>query len=372
MKKILLLIPTLDRSGAEKQFTLLATRLPKDEFDVRVVALTRGGPYEEELRQADIPVTILDKRWRCDPVAWWRLRSIIRDFDPDIVHSWLFAGNAFGRMAAGKSSRAKLVVSERCVDSWKSGWQLKIDRWLAERTSRLVANSQAVAEFYRQQGFPSERIVVIPNGVEIPPEENPDHDKVRDRLLAEFDLPSGAKLVGYIGRLAKQKRVDDLLWAMQLLKQMTANVHLLVVGDGPERDTLRKRAIDVDCAKVVRFADHRDDAASIFSQLQVFWLASDFEGMSNSVMEAMAAGVPVVASDIAPNRELVVEGETGHLISVGDTAGFARVTDRLLEHRDEARAMGQAGRERMQQHFGVDIMVQAHVDLYHDIVGKSD
>jgi glycosyltransferase involved in cell wall biosynthesis len=94
--------------------------------------------------------------------------------------------------------------------------------------------------------------------------------------------------------------------------------------------------------------------------------------MSNSVMEAMAAGVPVVASDIAPNRELVVEGETGHLISVGDTAGFARVTDRLLEHRDEARAMGQAGRERMQQLFGVVIMVQAHVDLYRDILGKSD
>jgi glycosyltransferase involved in cell wall biosynthesis len=371
VKKLLLLIPTLDRSGAEKQFTLLATGLPKDEFDVHVVALTRGGPYEKVLREAGIPVTILNKRMRCDPLAWWQLRSEIRDFDPDIVHSWLFAANAYGRTAAGKSPETKLVISERCVDSWKSGWQLKVDRWLAARTSCLVANSQAVAEFYREQEFPPERMLVIPNGVEIPPEEGHGSKDERDRLLAEFDLPAGAKLVGFIGRLAKQKRVDDLLWAMQLLKQLTPNVYLLVIGDGPERDTLRQRAIDVDCEKVVRFADHREDTARILSQLQVVWLASDFEGMSNSLMEAMAASVPVVASDIAPNRELIVDGETGHLVPVGDTAGFAGLTDRLLEDRDKLHAMGEAGRERMQQEFSVETMVQSHVDLYRDLVGTS-
>jgi glycosyltransferase involved in cell wall biosynthesis len=228
-----------------------------------------------------------------------------------------------------------------------------------------------VAEFYREQEFPPERMLVIPNGVEIPPEEGHGSKDERDRLLAEFDLPAGAKLVGFIGRLAKQKRVDDLLWAMQLLKQLTPNVYLLVIGDGPERDTLRQRAIDVDCEKVVRFADHREDTARILSQLQVVWLASDFEGMSNSLMEAMAASVPVVASDIAPNRELIVDGETGHLVPVGDTAGFAGLTDRLLEDRDKLHAMGEAGRERMQQEFSVETMVQSHVDLYRDLVGTS-
>lgn len=364
--RLLLLIPTLDRSGAEKQFALLASRLPRDEFEVHVAALTRGGPYEADLQAADVPLTILHKRWKCDPFAYARLRRLLAEFQPDILHTWLFAANAYGRLAAGKNPSFKTIVSERCVDTWKSGWQLSLDRRLAPRTSALIGNSNSVADFYRQQGFPADRLEVISNGIDIPSATNID----RDEILAEFNIPPGAKVVGFVGRLARQKRVKDLIWSMQLLRQLTDNVYFLIIGNGPERARLEELTRQLQCNDVTRFAGHRDDADRLIGLLNVFWLASDFEGMSNSLMEAMAAGVPAVAANIPPNRELLVDGETGYVVRVGDSVGFAQFADRILADNELAAQLGNASRKRMQSHFSIDNMVGQHVELYRRIANE--
>jgi glycosyltransferase involved in cell wall biosynthesis len=362
--KLVLLIPTLDRSGAEKQFTLLATRLPRDEFDVHAVALTRTGPYESVLRDAGVRLTTLHKRVRIDPIALWRLKLLLDAERPDVLHSWIFAANAYGRLVAGNRPRPKVIVSERCVDSWKSGWQLWLDRRQIGRTTRLVGNSASVADFYRGLGVPAEKITVIPNGVEIP--DGPLAD--RDGALAEFQIPPGSRVIGFVGRLARQKRVQDIIWAMQLLKQLTDRVYLLLVGEGPERNDLIALARHVGCENLVRFVGYRADAARLIGLCNAFWLASEFEGMSNSIMEAMAAGVPVVASDIPPNRELVVDSETGYLVRVGDSVGIAQFTDRILADPALALRLGTAGRERMRQEFSLDRMVAAHAELYRQVL----
>jgi glycosyltransferase involved in cell wall biosynthesis len=363
--RVSLLIPTLDRSGAEKQLTLLATGLPRDEFDVEVIALDRGGPYAETLRDADVPVTIIGKRGRFDPGALRRLRTHLRQRQPDILHTWLFAANAYGRMAVGRS-RTKVVVSERCVDSWKAVWQFAIDRWLASRTDCLVANSQSVAEFYAERGV-RVPIVVIPNGIEVPCPPT----STRAELQAELNLPGDARLVCYVGRLAEQKRVDDLLWAAQLLRQADPRAYFLIIGDGPERSRLEQHARDVEVAEHVRWLGHREDAAAILSLCDVFWLGSSFEGMSNSLLEAMSCGRPVVVTDIPPNRELVTHGVEGYLVKIGDGAGFAQFTVRLLADPGLSRKLGDAGRERVRRDFSTETMVDAHARLYRELVGVS-
>jgi glycosyltransferase involved in cell wall biosynthesis len=362
--KLLLLIPTLDRSGAEKQFTLLATRLPREEFDVHAVALTRSGPYEAPLREAGIRLTILNKRLRIDPIALWRLRSLVGAEQPDIIHSWIFAANAYARLVTGGRPRPKIIISERCVDSWKSGWQLWLDRRQIGRTTRLVGNSASVAEFYAGLGVPAEKLKVIHNGVEIRTERSAD----REQILSEFQVPPQARLIGFVGRLARQKRVHDIIWAMQLLQQLTDRVYLLLVGEGPERNDLIALARHMGCEHLVRFAGARADAPRLIAACNVFWLASEFEGMSNSLMEAMAAGVPVVATDIPPNRELVVDGETGYLVRVGDSVGMAQFTDRILADPALAQRLGTAGRERMRKNFSIDRMVAAHAELYREVM----
>ena len=364
--KVMLLVPTLDQSGAEKQLVLLACRLPPDEFDVHVVAMTRSGPLAKELADHGVRLTVLGKKWKFDPFTFWRLRKLIQSEQPDILHTWLFAANAYARLIVGRrmSHRLKIVVSERCVDVWKSGWQLWLDQKLIGRTDRLIGNSHAVAEFYRSIGYPDDIVRVIHNGISIP--ENVTTD--REALLAELEIPVGSPVIGFIGRMARQKRGEDIVFAMALVAILRPDAHLLMIGEGPERDKLMKFARDIGIDNLVRFTGHRADAAKFLSVMDVFWLASDFEGLSNSLMEAMAAGVPCIASDIPPNRELVVDGETGFLVRVGDRVGFQQFTDRLLSDAELARRLGDAGRERMRREFNIDSMVDAHAKLYREVV----
>lgn len=359
-KRIALIIPTLDRSGAEKQFALLAAGLPRARFDVHVLLLTRTGPYAEPLQSAGIPVTLLGKRSKFDPTAYWRLRRRLKDLQPDVIHTWIFAANAYGRLAAGIVPRAKVVVSERCVDSWKQGWQLWLDRRLIPRTDRLVGNSQSVVEFYRQLGVPAEKLSCIPNGVEcVPP---PPID--RSAMLRELGWPDDAFVAGFIGRLAPQKRVDDLIFAVETLRQTRTKLRLILIGDGPRREQLEQFTRDVGCTEHVRFLGHRSDTDRWLALMDVFCLASSFEGMSNSLMEAMAAGKPAVVSDIPPNCELVIPGETGYLVPTGDRVATMQFLRVLMDDPALRQRLGAAGRERMQREFSVSQMVQRYAELY--------
>lgn len=364
MKKLLLLIPTLDRSGAEKQLTLLASGLPADEFDVRVIALTRGGPYAEVLREQEIPLDVLGKRFKFDPVTFYRLKRTIKDWQPDILHTWLFAANTYGRLVAGGKNAPKVIVSERCVDSWKARWQLWFDQKLIPRTDLLVGNSRSVIDFYRGLGVPEERLRVVHNGIDVPEPVTPD----RQQLLQELNLPGDARVVGYVGRLAKQKRIKDLLWCVELLSSLEEKIHLVIIGDGPERDNLQQFAHDTKNDDRIHFLGHHPNPARFFPVMEVFWLASDFEGLSNSMMEAMAAGIPIVASDIPANRELVLPDKTGYLVPVGDSVAFAKQTDIFLKDSEKRARFGAAGKERIRREFSIAAMTEAYAGLYREVL----
>lgn len=370
-KRILQIIPSLDRAGAEKQMTLLVRGLPREEFDVHVCALTRGGPLESDLRNARIPLTLIGKRWRVDPQAYMRLRRLVARLRPDLIHTWLFAANSYGR-AAGIACGVKcLVASERCVDPWKGWMQLSIDRCLARYTTRIVANSPGVREFYVQNGLPAGKFRIIPNGIRLP--EPP--TTTREALLAELGMPRDCRLVGVVGRLWPQKRIKDAIWAADLLKVVRDDVHLLIAGDGPHRDRLRRFRDQVEICDKVHFLGHRDDVPRLMPHFDVFWSTSAYEGQSNSILEAMAAGVPVVATDIPGTRDLVVHEKTGFLVPVQELdtprrrAAFARHTNILLNEPEMARQLGDAGHERVAREFTVERMVELHAKLYRKVLG---
>tara|TARA_R110002049_G_scaffold2750_2_gene21559 strand:+ start:376801 stop:377913 length:1113 start_codon:yes stop_codon:yes gene_type:complete len=358
--RVALIIPTMDRGGAEKQLCLLATHLPPDEFDVHVVLLTRDGPRSELLRQAGIPVTVIGKRFKADPTALLRLRNHLKQIAPDIVHTWIFAANSFGRAAAKLATVPRILASERCVDLWKTSAHFMIDRQLARFTEKITTNSVGVRDFYAAHGIHPDLFQVIPNGVLPRTAGSIDRQEACRRL----EVPPDRKIILAVGRLWPQKRYRDLIWAAELLAALRQDTTLVIVGDGPQRGELLRHRDAVTTASHVRFAGQREDVAELLPHAAAFWLGSEYEGQSNALIEAMQAGVPVVASDIAGNRDLVIEGQTGRLVALGDRADFARQTNDLLENPAQSLQLANAARQRIENDFSVQAMVDSHANLY--------
>lgn len=363
-RRIMQIIATLTRGGAEKQLTLLARGLPPDEFEVHVCALTAGGPYEDELRSANVPVTVIGKRLKYDPAAWWKLRRHVAQVAPELVHTWMFTANAYGRTAARSARVGKIVGSERCADRWKSWHHLAIDRRLARHSDAIVVNGRGVEEFYAARGLPTSKMRLIHNGIGPPPQSTTTHDALCD----ELGLPRGSRLIGAVGRLWHQKRIKDVIWAADLIKVIRKDVHLLILGDGPLREDLERFRDLCLIEDQVHFLGARNDVMRFMPHFDALWLASDYEGLNNSIMEAMSCGVPVVATDIWGTRELVVHGETGFLVPVGDRAGLARHTYKILEDPQLARRLGEAGRRRIEAEFSIQTMVEKHAALYRELL----
>ncbi|MEO1528947.1 MAG: glycosyltransferase [Planctomycetota bacterium] len=366
--RIALIIPTMDRGGAEKQLAILAENLPREDFDVRVFLLTRDGPRSQSLRDAGIPVTVIGKRFKADPTALFRLKSELAEFEPHVAHTWLFAANSFGRAAARLAGVPTIIASERCVDPWKRWWHFTIDRFLAKRSRAITTNSAGVRDFYAANGIDPKLFRIIPNGIPERVESPVDRVVAFDRLQVSTDR----KLILAVGRLWPQKRYRDLIWAAELLATARQDTTLIIIGDGPQKAELLRFRDDVTTPLHVGFVGPREDVSELLPHADLFWIGSEYEGQSNAVIEAMQAGVPVIASEIPGNRDLVRDDETGRLVPLGDRAAFARESIDLLEHPEAASRLAEAAKMRIATEFSVPRMVAAHAQLYRELADETD
>lgn len=363
MLKVLQLIPTLDRSGAEKQMALLATGLPRDRFRVEVAALTRLGPLERELTAAGVRLTLIGKRFKFDPFALGRLTRFLRANNYDVIQTWIFAANTYGRIAARRAGVPVVVTAEMAVDLWKSRRELAIDRRLARWSDRVVGNSRAVVDFYRNAGIPAEKLELIYSGIadEIPPEVD------RAAVRRELGFEASAPLVLYAGRLAEQKGVGDLLNALDLLQHVQPELCAVIAGDGPLRHDLEQRARDFALDGAVRFVGHRDDLPRILAAADLLVLPSYYEGLPNVVLEAMRFGKPVVATAAPGTTEVVVDQVTGLLVPMRDAVALARAIRTIVRDGELARQMGASGRARVERDFRAATMIDEFATLYENL-----
>lgn len=363
MLRVLQFIPTLDRSGAEKQMALLAAGLPRDRFTVEAAALTRLGPLEADLNAAGVPVTLIGKRHKIDPFALSRLTRFLKAKRFDVVQTWVFAASTYGRVAAARAKIPVVVTAEMAVDVWKTQGHLAIDRWLAGRCDRVVGNSLAVVDFYRKAGIPENRLAMIYSGVE--PGEPPAVDRAEVREA--FGWPPDAPLVLFAGRLMPQKGVDVLVAALDLLQHVRPDVRTLIAGDGPLRSELEETAHAFTLDEKVKFLGHRNDVPRLLAAADLLVLPSRYEGLPNVVLEAMAYRKPVVATAAPGTTELVKDGETGLLVPVDDANLLARALRTLVDDADLRQRLGEAGRARVESEFGVATMVNRFAELYESL-----
>lgn len=312
-------ITDLDPGGAERALVHIVTRLDRAEWSPHVFCLAGEGRLAAELRDAGVPVVCLGiRRWWPFPAAF-RLVRELRRIRPAVLQTFLHHANIIGRWA-GRRAGTPVIVSGIRVAERRSRFRLWLDRRTANRVDRHVCVSEGVAEFSIQTGgLPRDKVVVIPNGVDF---DRFAHARPAD--FAEFGVPPDRRVILSVGRLDPQKGVMVLLDAFAALARELPDVHLILVGDGPLRPEIEKFVSSHALADRVHLTGFRDDVPSLMQAADCFVLASLWEGMPNVLLEALAAGLPVVGTAVEGVAELLADGERGRIVPPND-AGRLRV-----------------------------------------------
>jgi glycosyltransferase involved in cell wall biosynthesis len=330
-------VTTFDRGGTEKILTRCAIGLPRDKFAVHAAALQgRSRAMSGDLARAGIPVHDLDMAWKGDLRVALRLARLLRRERIQILFTFLFHPTLLGRLV-GWACRVPVRVSSERVMAWEKAGRRLLNRWTVRLATHVVAVSDRVAAYAaREYRIPPDRLTTIWNGVDL------DHFRpVRRGRDAE-----GLAIIGCTARLHAKNDHATLLRAFAQVSAGWPGARLLVVGRGPEEARLRTLAAALGIPARVHFVGEQADVAPYLQQMDLYVQASVAEGMPNSVLEAMASGLPVVATSVGGTPELVVDGETGLLVPPGDPAALADAVERLLTDRQLADAFGRAGRAR--------------------------
>ena len=351
-------------AGAENHLLALLPALRALGVDAEVVLLQEPGrPVAQLVRaflDAGVPTFELAINMDLDPWLVGRLARLVRSRGAHAVHTHGVHADLYGRLCLQGLDGVLLLQTRHNDDRFRRLWIMRLlNQWLARRCVRIVAISDAVREFVcAVEGIPPRKVERIYYGLDAAPAPQ----NVVD-LRTELGW-AGAPLIGFVGRLTGQKGVDVLLNAFAIVHRALPTARLLLIGDGPQRAALAVLAGGLQISAAVHFAGWREDARAQMAALNVLAIASRWEGFGLVTLEAMQAGVAVVASRVSALPEIVLDGETGLLVPAANAAKLAAALLALLQDPQRAMQLGENGRLRAAQLFTVKQMAVQHAALY--------
>lgn len=368
--KVIFLTTGLSYGGAETQLVCLATRLKARGWGVRVVSMLPPQAYVEELEQAGIPVVSLGmRRGVPDPRAIFRLACILHQERPLVLHSHMVHANLLARIARPLVHVPVLVCTAHSI---VEGGRL---RELAYRLTdpfcdlTTQVSRTGLARYVQVGAVPANKIRFVPNGVDID-RFRPDRD-ARSRMRKELGL--GDEFVWLaVGRFEEAKDYPNMLRAFARVREARSDVRLFIVGQGVLRAEAERLVDELGLGEVVRFLGIRNDIPELMNAADAYVMSSAWEGMPLVLLEAAAVCLPVVATDVGGNREVVLEGQTGFLVPPKDHESLARAMLRLMRlSPDVRRAMGQTGRAYIEAHYSLDRVVEQWETLYRELLRRK-
>jgi glycosyltransferase involved in cell wall biosynthesis len=352
--------------GAERQFVERLRRHPEG-FRAVVGCLELFGPGLDQVRELGYEPHVFPLKGSMmranTAVQIARMAALIRSEGIRIVHATDFNTNLLG-LAAARLAGAKAIVSRVDLGHLRAGfgkWHREAEKWNARHADLVVANAEAVRDVcVREEGCDPARVVVVRNGIDLPLFDA----LAKKPLQAPLPLGDGDVAVAVIGNLWPVKGHRTLVEAAARVRDLLPNVKFLCAGEGPERQFLATRIAELGLEDRVFLLGHRLDVPAILARTHAACLCSSAEGLSNALMEAMAARLPVVATSVGGNPELVRTGENGVLVLPGDPDALAAALWQILRDGSRAREMGARGRSRVEAELTLEKMAEGHGALY--------
>ena len=362
--RILLLSTSLGLGGADRQILSLAHALLEHEYEARLVSMTGLGEMGSRAVADGLPIMSLEmQRGRADRASFQRLVHLLRGWRPHLLTSFMYHANLFGRVA-GKWAGVPLIVtsirSER-NESVARDWLMRLTNWMDDA---CTTNSRQVADSLGRRGLlPSSKITVIPNGVDVAAFQAPPDTRVRVR--AELGVKPAEFVWLAIGRLLPQKDYPTMLRAFQPL----SGARLLIAGRGPLLEQLKQLAEQLGLGARVSFLGVREDIAELLAAADALVLSSAWEGMPNVVMESLAAGRPVVATQVGGVSELVTHDVSGWTVVPRDPGALSQAMERMMRlPAERRREMGLQGQRHVAQEYSLETMARRWMTLYRTLL----
>ena len=365
--RLLFITDEMEVGGTQRQIVHIAKGLDRNIFDPTVAYFCNRSFLVDELAGAGVRVVEIPKRLRFDPLFVSRLVQFMRGGRFDLVHCYSFTGELWGAVARRflpDDIRPILVTSIRSTYDWYSPLQWRLKRWTSTEASTVIANSRAGADDARaRMGLRPGAIEVIYNGV-------------RGASSAAPATPPASPSEGdvtalFVGRLVEHKNVPVLLRAMMRLREAGVPIRLRIVGDGPLRKAHAEHILSMGLGDVVELLGERSDTPTLMTAADFIVMPSIREGLSNVILEAMAAGRAVIASAVGGNVELVEPMQTGLLFESNDDVALATAMRRLVEDRPLRESLGARGRQMAMDRFTVSAMVRETQAAYLRCLGPN-
>ncbi len=371
--KVVQLAEDLKVGGLERTLAYIVNNLDPSIFSVEVWCIARGGAIADELQKNGHPLRILNLNNYFNPWKVIQLAGLLRREKVSILHSHAYFANTMGRMAAILARvpvRFAHIQSSHWSSDERSSRNYLVDRLLSHFTSRVIACSDSAARFQLEAlKINPRKVITIYNCTDV---ERYANQGATGTQRKELGIGEDDLVIGSVGRLEKLKGHRLLLEVTRDLIESFPTLKLVIIGDGEEREVLEKKRSDLGLVNHVIFTGIRNDVEKLLPVLDVYVQPTiGREGLPLTVVEAMAAKLPVVASDIGGIREAVIHKQTGILVAPGDKDDLARALSQILRDREMRCLMSQEGWKLCKQKFGVTHMVEALTTLYLQEVKKA-
>ncbi|GMV99210.1 MAG: glycosyl transferase [Candidatus Hydrogenedentota bacterium] len=368
LTRVCYVIPTLDMGGTERQLICLMKGLIHD-FEITVICTRYEGTLAGEARRMGAYVRQAESWGGWDFTLERKIRNMFRQHRPDIVHTFMFGFDLPVNKAARATGVPVVISSRRQRATWKKARHIRIQKKANLLADAIVANSNAVREFAcEQEGLDPAAVRVIYNGIDADAfVSSAMPTMVRER----FDLPHEPIIVGMVANFSPAKDHELFVQAAEHLLSQRDNLHFLMAGAGPYRKEVLTRIRNSKWSSRFSRVSTIQEIADLYRIMSVCVLTSKTEGFPNTVLEAMAANRPVVAAAVGGIPEQIEDGITGRLIRDRRPESFAEAIAHLIEHPQEAEAMGQRAGESVRARFSVESMVNSYRNLYRELLVES-